>query len=118
MLMVTLQRMAVFLTVLGAAWSCVLAAAEEEPVEAPGYSERLDQALGDEGGVAVYMDPEGNVGTVIDPPGGDRQSTVQPPQSPSINLGPPLQLHNHPFHVPPTPVPARPPAQQFPQKAP
>ncbi|MGA6829399.1 hypothetical protein ACO9S2_17550 [Nitrospira sp. NS4] len=115
--MATLHRMAVFLTLLGAAGPCVLAAAEEEPAEAPGYSERLDQALGAEGGVQVYMDPEGNVGTIIDPPGGERQITIQLPQSPWINLGPPLQLHNSPFHVPPTVGPGKPPAQEFPRKA-
>ena len=95
---------------------CLLVAAEEQPSQAPGFSERLNRALGDEGGVQVYMDPAGNVGTIIDPPGDEPQSTVQPPQSPSINLGPPLQLHNLPFQVPPTVGPAHPPAQEFPQK--
>ncbi len=77
-----------------------LLASEEQPSPTPGFNERLDRALGSEGGVQVYMDPEGNVGTVLDPPGGERRFTVQPPQSPSINLGPPLQLHNPPSQLP------------------
>ena len=85
-----------------------------EQLQAPtsGYNERLDKALGQEGGVQVYMDEEGNVGTIIDPPGGERRMTVQPPQSPSMNLGPPLQLHNPPSQIPQTGTPAQP------QKAP
>ncbi|HEU4685689.1 MAG TPA: hypothetical protein VFS39_14370, partial [Nitrospira sp.] len=59
----------------------------------------MNEALGSEGGVQVYKDAEGNVGTLIDPPGGERSFTVQPPQSPSINVGPPLQLHHVPPHV-------------------
>jgi hypothetical protein len=42
---------------------------------------------------------------------------VQPPQSPSMNLGPPLQLNNPLFHVPQAVVPAKPPTPDFPQKA-
>jgi len=115
--MALIYRIAAFLTILGTSWPCLVVAAEEQPPQDPGFSERLNQALGDEGGVQVYKDPEGNVGTIIDPPGGEPHSTVQPPQSPSINLGPPLQLHNTLFQVPPTVAPAQPPAQQFPQKA-
>ncbi len=79
--------------------------------------ERLNEALRPEGGVQVYQDANGNVGTVLDLPGGERQLTVQPPQSPSINLGPPLQLHQRPFLAPPSINPASPPAPEFPQKA-
>jgi hypothetical protein len=34
-----------------------------------------------------------------------------------MNLGPPLQLDNPPFHVPQAVVPTKPPAPDFPQKA-
>src|SRR4051812_37537084 len=93
------------------AWSAQ-AAAEQRP----GVNERLNEGLGDEGGVQVYQDEHGNVGTVIDQTGGERQVTVQPPQSPSINLGPPLQLHQRPFMVPPAINPGLAPAPEFPQK--
>jgi hypothetical protein len=99
------------------AWPIMLLAAEEQPVQTPGYNERLNDFLNSEGGAQVYMDPEGNVGTILDPPGGERRVTVQPPQSPSMNLGPPLQLHNFPFHAPPPPVPAQPQTPDLPQKA-
>jgi hypothetical protein len=55
---------------------------------APGFNERLNQALGSEGGVQVYKDPEGNVGTILDPPGGERRHGAAA-ESPSMNLGPP-----------------------------
>ena len=65
----------------------------------------------------MYKDPEGNVESILDPLGGEPRVTVQPPQSPSMNLGPPLQLDNPPFHVPPAFVPTKPPVPEFPQKA-
>jgi hypothetical protein len=92
----------------GLAQATPLLAFEEQPPQTPGYNERLNQALGSEGGVQVYKDPAGNVGTVLDPPGGERRFTVQPPQSPSINLGPPLQLHNPPPFLPQPAMPADP----------
>jgi hypothetical protein len=112
-----MYQMTVMVVMLGLAWPAMLPASEEQPPQTPGYNERLNEALGSEGGVQVYMDTEGNVGTVIDPPGGERRFTVQPPQSPSMNLGPPLQLHNSPFHIPPPAAPAQPPAPDFPQQA-
>jgi len=95
----------------------MLLAAEEPPSQTPGFNERLNQALGSEGGVQVYKDPEGNVVTILDPPGGERRVTVQPSQSPSMNLGPPLQLHNSPFQLPPATTPPHPSSPSFPQKA-
>lgn len=94
-----------------------LVASEQTPAAAPGYNERLDKALGSQGGVQVYMDPEGNVGTIIDPPGGERRINVQPPQSPSMNLGPPLQLHNPPSQIPPTVAPTQQPVPRSSQNA-
>lgn len=89
-------------------------ALETERTIPPGFNPILDQALKGEGGVQVYMDREGNIGTVTDMATGYRTFSVQPPQSPSINLGPPLQLHNNSLSFPPhTPQPApgdRPPA--------
>jgi hypothetical protein len=82
--------------------------ADEQRPAVPGFNERLNQALGSEGGVQVYMDKNGMVGTVIDPPGGERTFMVQPPQSPSMNLGPPLQLHNPPSQLPLPSPPAQP----------
>ena len=79
---------------LGTALPTTLYAIEPSSTARPGFSERLDRALGAEGGVQVYMDQDGNVGTIIDPPGGGRRMTVQPPQSPSMNVGPPLQIEN------------------------
>lgn len=93
-----------------------VAAALDQPTQ-PGFNERLNQALGSEGGVQVYQDAAGNVGTVIDPPGGERRFSVQPPQSPSMNLGPPLQLSPPPVTGPPPATPTPPPTQDFPQKA-
>ncbi len=89
----------------------------EPPETVPGFNERLSQALGAEGGVQVYQDTAGNVGTVIDPPGGARRFTVQPPQSPSMNLGPPLQLAPPPATLPPAATPIPPPPPDFPHKA-
>lgn len=74
-------------------------AAETERTVPPGLNPVLDQALAGEGGIQVYMDKEGNVGTVTDMGQGHRTFSVQP-QSPSINLGPPLQLHNNSLSFP------------------
>ncbi|TKS59859.1 MAG: hypothetical protein EWM73_03252 [Nitrospira sp.] len=112
-----MYRRVVFLAIVGAAWPNMLFALGEQPPQAPGPNERLKQVLSSEGGAHVYKDPEGNVESVLDPPGGERRVTVQPPQSPSMNLGPPLQLHNSQFPVPQVVVPGKPPAPDFPQKA-
>lgn len=112
-----MYRVVVFLAIIGVAWPNMLLALEEQPIQAPGSSERLKQVLGSEGGAQVYKDPEGNVESVLDPPGGQRRVTVQPSPSPSMNLGPPLQLHNPPFQLPPTVTPSHPSPPDFPQKA-
>jgi hypothetical protein len=109
--------MVLLVAIFGLAWTVGLYASDPEPIQTPGFNERLNDFLGSEGGVQVYVDPEGNVGTLIDPPGGARRFTVQPPQSPSINLGPPLQLENPGLHVPPASAPLQPPLPDFPQKA-
>ncbi|MBU6435113.1 MAG: hypothetical protein KJS98_17545, partial [Nitrospirae bacterium] len=111
-----MYKMSFFLAIVGVAWPSMLLAVEEQPPQASGFNERLNEALGSEGGVEVYMDPEGNVGTILDPPGGERRVNVQPPQSPSMNLGPPLQLNNPPFHLPPTVTAPLAPSQDVPQK--
>jgi hypothetical protein len=112
-----MYKLVVLLAIVGAAWPSTLLALEEQPIQAPGSNERLKQVLGSEGGAQVYKDPEGNVESVLDPPGGQRRVTVQPPPSPSMNLGPPLQLHNPPFRLPPAVTPAPPSSPDFPQKA-
>ncbi len=112
-----MYKLGIFLATVGMSWASMLLAAEEPPPQRPGFNERLNQALGSEGGVQVYKDPAGNVGTILDPPGGERRITVQPPQSPSMNLGPPLQLHNQPLQLPQAVPPAHPPTPSFPQKA-
>jgi hypothetical protein len=112
-----MYRIVVFLTIVGAAWPNMLLALEEQPIQAAGSNQRLQQVLGSEGGAHVYKDPEGNVESVLDPPGGERRVTVQPPPSSSMNLGPPLQPHNAPFYVPQAVTPAGPTTQDFPQKA-
>ena len=109
--------MGLVLAIMGVVWPSILLACEEQPPSAHGFNERLNQALGSEGGAQVYKDPEGNVEIILDPPGGERRVTVQPPQSPSMNLGPPLQLHNPPTQLPSAPTPAHPPAPEFAQKA-
>ncbi len=91
--------------------------AEAEEPRVPGFNERLNQFLGSEGGVQVYQDAHGNIGTLIDPPSGERQFTVQPPQSPWMNVGPPLQLPQHPPVVAPVPGTAPPPTPDFPRRA-
>lgn len=112
----TMYQLAVIVVMAGLAWPLPLFASEEQATPAPDYNERLHDALGSEGGVQVYMDPEGNVGTILEPPGGERRVTTQPPQSPSINLGPPLQLHPPPSHLPKPAAPAQPPGSDSPQK--
>ena len=112
-----MYKTGVFLAIVGVAWPSMLLASEEQPPQVPAFNERLNQALGSEGGAQVYKDSEGNVETILDPPGGERRVTVQPPPSPSMNLGPPLQLHNPPFQLPPTVTPAHPSPPDFPQKA-
>lgn len=112
-----MYKIGIFLAIVGVAWPSLLLASGEQPPLAPSVNERLNKALGSEGGAQVYKDHEGNVTTILDPPGGERRVTVQPPQSPSMNLGPPLQLNNPPFHVPQAVVPAKPPVPDFPQKA-
>ena len=114
---VAMYKLVVLLAIVGATWPSMLLALEEQPIQEPDFSERLNQALGSEGGAQVYKDPEGNVDSILDPPGGERRVTVQPPQSSSMNLGPPLQLENPPFHLPQAIVPAKPPVPDFPQKA-
>jgi len=112
-----MYKTGVFLVIFGVTWPSMLLAAEEPPSQVPGINERLNQALGSEGGVQVYKDPAGNVGTILDIPGGERRVTVQPPQSPSMNLGPPLQLHNQPLQLPQAVPPTLPSSPSFPQKA-
>ncbi len=112
-----MNKTGVFLVIFGVTWPSMLLAAEEPPSQVQGFNERLNQALGSEGGVQVYKDPAGNVGTILDPPGGERRITVQPPQSPSMNLGPPLQLHNQPLQLPQAVPPTHPSPPSFPQKA-
>jgi hypothetical protein len=112
-----MYRMVVFLAVVGVAWPSMLLALEEQPPQAPNGNERLKQVLGSEGGAHVYKDHEGNVESVLDTPGGQRRVTVQPPPSPSMNLGPPLQLHNPSFQLPSTMTPAHPSPPDYPQKA-
>jgi len=112
-----MYKTGVFLVIFGVTWPSMLLAAEDPPPQTHGFNERLNQALGSEGGVQVYKDPAGNVGTILDPPGGKRRVTVQPPQSPSMNLGPPLQLHNQPLQLPQSVTPALPSSPSFPQKA-
>ena len=112
-----MNKIGIVLVIVGGAWPSMVLAAEEPPSQVPGFNERLNQALGSEGGVQVYKDPAGNVGTILDPPGGERRITVQPPQSPSMNLGPPLQLHKQPLQLPQAVTPTLPSSPSFPQKA-
>jgi hypothetical protein len=95
-----------------------LLALDAEASQQPGTQERLQQVLDAEGGTTVYMDPSGNVHNRTDLPTGERIMTVQPPQSQAINLGPSLQLKNQTIQFPPPlPIPAQPPAPEFPQQA-
>ena len=111
-----MYKTGIFLAIVGVAWPSLLLASGEQPPLAPSVNERLNKALGSEGGAQVYKDHEGNVTTILDPPGGERRVTVQPPQSPSMNLGPPLQLHNIPSQLPLPVAPAHPSPPDFPPK--
>ncbi|MDN5941955.1 MAG: hypothetical protein L0H94_08750 [Nitrospira sp.] len=111
-----MYKTGVLLAIVGVGWSSMLLADEEQRPQVPAFNERLNDALGSEGGVQVYKDPAGNVGTILDPPGGERRLTVQPPQSPSMNLGPPLQLHDPPPQLPPAMTPVHPSPPDFPQR--
>jgi hypothetical protein len=95
----------------------ILALNEESPQQ-PSAQARLQQVLDAEGGTTVYKDATGAVHSTTDLPTGERIITVQPPQSPALNLGPPLQLNNQTMQFPPPPsAPAQPPAPEFPQRA-
>ena len=97
---------------------CLLATADDQAPAQPSAQERLEQVLTPEGGIHVYKDHKGAVRNTIILPNGERIISVQPPQGSGLNLGPPLQLNNQTFHVPPpAPNPAQPPAPEFPQKA-
>jgi hypothetical protein len=115
--MLFMYRLIFCIALVGSAWPSMLFALEQSPPQTPDVNERLTQALGFEGGVQVYKDDKGNVKTTFHFPGGGRRVTVQPPQSPSMNLGPPLQLNNPPFQLPQDITPAHPPSRDFPQKA-
>ena len=109
---------AFFIVLMGIIWPSLLLAAAEEPAQQPSAKERLNQVLGPEGGIHVYKDHQGNVESTINLPNGERIIKVQPPPSPGLNLGPPLQLHNQTFQLPsPPPTPTPPPAPEFPQRA-
>jgi hypothetical protein len=109
---------AFFIVLMGIIWPSLLLAAAEEPAQQPSAKERLNQVLGPEGGIQVYKDHQGNVESTINLPNGERIIKVQPPPSPGLNLGPPLQLHNQTFQLPsPPPTPTPPPAPEFPQRA-
>ena len=108
----------IIIIIIGTVWPSQLLAAMEEPPQQPSAKERLNQVLGQEGGIHVYKDDQWNVESTIVLPNGERIIKVQPPPSPSMNLGPPLQLHNQTFQLPsPPPAPAQPPPPEFPQKA-
>ena len=65
-----MYKLVVFLAIVGPAWPNMLLVLEEQPIQAPDFNQRLKQVLGSEGGAYVYKDHEGNVETVLDPPGG------------------------------------------------
>lgn len=107
--------MSTILIVSGILLLCAPAyALDTEPMVSPGVNPALDQALKGEGGVQIYMDKDGNVGTVTDMGPAHRTFSLQPPQSASFNIGPPLQLHNKslsfPLNVPPPAASDRAPA--------
>lgn len=90
----------------------------EEPSQQPSAKDRLQQVLDAEGGTTVYKDATGNVHSTTDLPNGDRIVTVQPPQIPGLDLGPPLQLNSRPLQLPPSPpASAQPPPLEYPQRA-
>lgn len=90
---------------------------DQGDVRVPGYNPVLNKALGGEEGVQVYMDREGNVGTVIDAGPDHRSFSVQPPQSQSMNLGPPLQLQNKFLTLPKNASPVLPDGKSTPPAA-
>lgn len=107
-----------FVMAIGLLGPCSLLASDEWSSQQPSAKERLQQVLDAEGGTTVYKDPAGNVHTTTDLPNGDRIISVQLPQIPGLNLGPPLQLNNRTLQLPPSsPTPAQPPAPEFPQRA-
>jgi hypothetical protein len=114
-----MDRLAVCLMIIiGALWPSPLLAGGEKPSQQPSARERLNQVLDSEGGIQVYKDDQWNVESTINLPNGERIITVQPPQSPAFNTGPPLQLNNRTFQLPPPPpAPTQPPAPEFPQRA-
>ncbi len=82
-------------------------AADDRQPQPPVMNTVLDRALGDEGGVQIYMDQEGNVGTVIDLGHQQRKVYVNPPPSPSMTFGLPLQLSDpQPLVLPRKPTPS------------
>jgi hypothetical protein len=113
-----MDRIALCLMMIVTGYPSLSLAGWEEPPTQPSTKDRLQQVLDAEGGTTVYMDAVGNVHSTTNLPNGDRIIRVQPPQIPGLNLGPPLQLNNRPLQIPPPPpVPAQPPAPEFPQKA-
>jgi len=114
-----MRRITAFMIILvGTLGPSLLLAGGEAPSQQPSAQERLNQVLDSEGGTTVYKDAAGNVHSTTDLPNGDRIVTVQPPQSPGLNLGPPLQLNNRILQFPPHPLaPATPPAPEYPQRA-
>jgi hypothetical protein len=110
--------LAVTLMTMGIGWPWASMASDEATSRQPSARERLGLVLDAEGGIRVYKDPQGNVETVTVLPTGEQTILVQPPQGPSINLGPPLQLNQRIIQFPPAPqVPAQRPAPEFPQRA-
>ena len=114
-----MHRIAIYLVVtIGLGYPMPLFALEKELPQQPSAKERLQQVLDAEGGTTVYKDATGAVHSTTDLPTGERIIRVQPPQSPAMNLGPPLQLNNQTIQFPPPPsAPAQPPAPEFPQRA-
>ena len=114
----TLQTFVALVSGAALFWTAAFAV-ESERADPPGLNPILDQALKGEAGVQVYVDKEGNIGTVIDAGPGHRSFILQPPPSPSLNFGPPLQLHNKSLSLPINPPsaatgdasPASPPAR-------
>jgi hypothetical protein len=107
----------VIILLMGAMWPSLLLAGGE-PSQQPSARERLNQVVSPEGGIQVYKDHHGNVESTINLPNGERIIKVQPPPSPAMNLGPPLQLNNQTLLFPPPPsTPTQPPAPEFPQRA-
>lgn len=114
-----MNRIALLLIVtFGTGWPNLLVAGGVEQNQQPSAKERLQQVLDAEGGTTVYLDPAGNVHTSMTLPNGDQIIRAQPPQSPGLNFGPPLQLNNRTLQLlPPPSMPAQPPAPEFPQRA-